>query len=240
MVAPAASPSLADFVGFRRRFRVCPQPNCVIASVEDDIHCMQVRIEHDGTHAIEVTAEQKRAPWTTCPGAIKKLIDTFDGVELAAFARRREKHQNCTHLYDLALLAAAHAHDTQVLEYDIYVTDPSNGVRKAEIWKDGEQLLAWSVKGTEVVEPEEIAGKGLFELSEWIGSLNPEEREVAKILRWANLVANGRIIPFEEQADATKMPPNCYTFQPQRAKEALRVGETRDFSHGLAEPLDGS
>lgn len=214
-----------------------------MAEVEDDIHHMKVSIEHDGQRAIRIDAEQPRAPWTTCPGAIKKLSDTFAGVGLGQFeiAKRAEKKQNCTHLYDLAVLAATHAFDSETLQYDVYVSDPVNGIRNAEIWSKGKQLLAWSLSGMDIEDPAELTGKGLFELSDWINSLSSkDEREAAKILRWASLIANGRIIPLEEQSDAQKMPPNCYTFQPEMAIEAKRVGRIRDFSSGKGEPLDGN
>jgi len=242
MVSPVAGPLAETFVGFRRRFRVCPGLYSVTAEVEDDIHHMKVRIEHDGERATRVDAEQPRAPWTTCPGAIRKLSDTFAGLVLGQFETesRAVKKQNCTHLYDLAVLAAAHAFDSETLLYDIYVCDPVDGIRKAEIWSKGKQLLAWSLADMELVDPTELGGKKLFELNEWINSLTgKDEQEIARILRWASLIANGRIIPFEEQSDALKMPPNCYTFQPEMAAEAKRVGRIRDFSYGKGEPLDG-
>jgi hypothetical protein len=75
-------------------------------------------------------------------------------------------------------------------------------------------------------------------LRSWIGSLGPPDEEAAKVLRWATMVAHGRLIPMDEQSDATQMPPNCYTFQPARAAVAKRVGEIRDFSSGAAQPLE--
>lgn len=239
-MADIAPPKRETFVGFRRRFRITPSESVVIAEVEDDIHHMIVCIEHDGQRAVKVDAEQPRAPWTTCPGAIEALKETFEGLELAAFASRAgKKKQNCTHLYDLAILAAARAHDSGVLQYDVYVSDPVEGRRKAEIWCKDRQLFCWTIADMEIVEPSELAGKGLFELNDWLRSLSSEgEQEAARVLRWASLVANGRILPFEEQSDALKMPPNCYTFQPDKAVVAKRVGRVRDFSRGNGEPLD--
>lgn len=62
-------------------------------------------------------------------------------------------------------------------------------------------------------------------------------REAARLLRWGNMLANGRTIPLSDQSDATKMPPNCYTFQPERAQVAQRVGDIKNFGPGGEEPL---
>jgi hypothetical protein len=71
----------------------------------------------------------------------------------------------------------------------------------------------------------------------WIDSLAPELQEPARLLRWGNMIANGRIIPLAQQSDATKMPASCYSFQPQRAVIAKRIGLIKDFSDGAVQPL---
>jgi hypothetical protein len=198
---------------------------------------MSVVVRHDGAVAEAVEAIMHRAPWTTCPGAERQLQETFTGVALADFPARGDKAVNCTHLYDLALLAASHAQDREPLVYDILVSDPEDGVRHAALRRDGETLLDWAEAGMEIVEPEALAGRRLLDLQSWIRELEPPLQEAARLLRWGNLLANGRSIPLEQQSDATRMPPNCYTFQPQRREQARRVGEIRDFSRDCVEPL---
>jgi hypothetical protein len=73
---------------------------------------------------------------------------------------------------------------------------------------------------------------GLFEMNPWIKTLPDRLAEAARLLRWGNVIANGRNIPLADQSDATKMPPNCYTFQPEMATTAVRVGVIKDFSSG--------
>lgn len=87
--------------------------------------------------------------------------------------------------------------------------------------------------------PAAIAGRTLLTLRDWIAGLPADEREPARLLQWASLVAHGRTMPLEAQSDATAMPPNCYTFQPERAVHAVRNGARRDFSDGSAVPLAG-
>jgi len=235
---PAAA--LESLPGFRRRFRVTPGPGWVRSEVEDDFHCMRVTLHHDGKTVTAVEPDLLRAPWTTCPGAPAQLRQTFTGVALDAFAARGDKTANCTHLHDLALLAAAHAGDTRPLVYDVLVSDPIDGLRRAEVRRDGVTVLGWTESAFRIVEPAELAGITLDKLRPWIDTLPPDQQEAARLLRWANMIANGRLIPIEKQSDATRMPSNCYTFQPERKAIARRVGITRDFSNGTAQPLDGA
>lgn len=230
-------PPLDQLPGFRRRFRITVASGRVQSEVEDDIHCMSVIVHHDGVVATAVEPEMRRVPWSTCPGALEQLKQTFTGVELKGFARRGEKQSNCTHLHDLAILAAEHAFEPSVV-YDILVSDPIDGKRRAELRRNGETILGWVEEGFKLIEPAEVAGLGLMDnMRTWIDSLSPLQQRAARLLRWGNMIANGRIIPLEQQSDATKMPPNCYTFQPDRAKVAKRVGVVRDFSGSAAEPL---
>jgi len=228
----------SEVPGFRRRFRVTPRPGRVVSEVEDDYHRMRVGIEHDGVVAISVAAELLRAPWTTCPGAAAKCEETFTGVALQGFPARREKAANCTHLYDLALLAAAHALDGATLVYDIAVSDPVDGRREAQIERNGEVVLAWSDAESRILAPAELAGLSIFDLRPWIASQPEERQEAARLLSWGSVIAHGRTIPMDRQSDASRMPPSCYTFQPERAVQAKRVGEVKDFSAGGEQPLD--
>jgi hypothetical protein len=232
------SPAIDDLPGYRRRFRIEPASSIVLTELEDDFHCMRVALHHDGRLVTDVEAEIARAPWTTCPGAVAELKRTFVGVPLTEFSSKGDKRINCTHLYDLAMLGAAHAFDDGVLVYDVLVSDPIDGKRCAELRRNGVRVLSLTEMKGRIVEPIELEGRMLLEMRPWIDSLEPGLQEAARVLQWASLVAHGRTIPMERQSDATRMPSNCYTFQPHRAAQAQRVGEIRDFSTGAAQPLD--
>lgn len=206
--------------------------------MEDDFHSMSVIVYHDGVTVSRIEPDMRRVPWTTCPGAQAQLQQTFTGLELEKFPERGEKRSNCTHLHDLAILAAAHAQDTETTLYDILVSDPLEGKRRAELRCNGEMVLSWVEAGFQIVEPEMLAGTPIDKLKPWIDTLEADQREAARLLQWGNMLANGRVIPLEKQSDATKMPPGCYTFQPERKHMAKRVGEIRDFSEGKKRPLD--
>lgn len=233
------NPPLDSLPGFRRRFRVTPAADSVTSEVEDDYHRMQVTLRHDGTRITAVQPRMIRAPWTTCPGAETQLKETFEGVALEACVARGEKTANCTHLHDLTLLAAAHAHDPRPLVYDILVSDPVEGRSRAELRRNGETALAWTLAGFKIVEPATLAGTGFDQLGGWIKTLDAPGQEAARLLRWGSILAHGRVLSMDRQSDARRLPSgSCYTFQPQRAPLAKRIVAVRDFSSSGQQPLE--
>lgn len=224
--------------GFRRRFVVSPGAGRVTAALEDDYHCMIVTLHHDGSKVTQIDTIMERAPWTTCPGAPEVLKATFADVALADVAARGEKRSNCTHLHDLAVLAAAHANDLAAMRYDILVCDPVEGLVTSEIRRDGVPVHRIEHRDNIVTAPNEIAGISLLKMRDWIDSLDGLEREAARLLQWGTILAHGRIIPMERQVNASRVPPNCYTFQPENKFSAIRVGQIIDFSEESLEPLD--
>ncbi len=207
-----------------------PSTGQITAAVEDDYHCMAVTLQHDGVRVTQVEALLHRAPWTTCPGAKAKLKSTFEGFELKEITAREQKQSNCTHLHDLAVLAADHAADSSLIQYDILVCDPMDGIITAEIRRDGRCIHRITHRDDIVMTPPEIAGISLFKLRGWIESLDGVEREAARLLQWGAILAHGRTTPMERQSDASRMPPNCFTFQPENAVNAVRIGTIFDFS----------
>ncbi|MDR3417293.1 MAG: DUF2889 domain-containing protein [Nevskia sp.] len=230
--------TIEQLPGFRRRIRITAGAGWVRGEVEDDFHCMQVTLRHAQGVVTAMEPVMERAPWTTCPGAVAQLSATFAGIELDRFALRGAKSENCTHLHDLALLAVAHAGDIEPIVYDILVSDPVDGWRDIELRRNGVPLLGWIERNGVITEPAELSGRRLDQLRPWIESLDPARQEAARLLRWGAILGHGRTIPMERQSDARRMPPNCYTFQPQRVAAATRCGAIRDFSRGPAKPLD--
>ena len=223
--------------GFRRSLMAVPGSGRVVAALEDDIHCMSVALEHDGERITSVEGRMHRWPWTSCPGAAEVLQRTFVGAQLAKAARPKEKPANCTHLYDLAVLAAAHALAERPMRYDIAVSDPVDGLVHAQLRCDAAPLLQWVLRDDVVIEPADAAGTPLGALRGWIDQLPSEMREAARLLQWASFIAHGRWIPMERQSDATVMPAKCYSFQPEVAPHADRFGLVIDFSADGTLPL---
>ncbi len=224
--------------GFHRAVLIEPGVGMVRASVEDDYHHMRVALLHDGERVAKVDAAMIRAPWSTCPGAQAALREAFTGIMLADIAGAGAKRTHCTHLFDLVLWAAAHAGDSRPTRYDAEVTDPVDGVRRLRLMCDTAPAMAWIERLGTLTEPHALVGRSLFELRDWIAAQPEQIAEKARILQWAGILAHGRQIPLSRQSDASRMPPNCYTFQPDRAAQALRTGEIRDFTSLSRRPLD--
>lgn len=223
--------------GYRRCLHVEAGEGAVVAQMEDDYHCMSVTLEHDGKRVTAVLPDMNRAPWTTCPGAPAKLVETFAGRLLAEVTARHDKQANCTHLHDLAVLAASHAHERGGFTYAMIASDPVDGERILDIRRDGVAVMQWVEREGVLVSPDAINGKTLMTLRDWISALPEAEREAARLLQWASIVAHGRTLPWERLYLAENMPPNCYSFQPERVAKATRVGKIIDFSGTGAAPL---
>ncbi|PEQ11840.1 hypothetical protein B2G71_15485 [Novosphingobium sp. PC22D] len=236
---PARDADAFALPGYRRAVLVEPEPGRVTALLEDDIHCMAVRLDHARGVVTRARAHADRMPWTTCPGAVAKLRETFEGAALSEVTARRDKKANCTHLHDMAVLAAAHAGDAAPLAFAIAASDPRDGVRILEIRRGGRAVHRWIERDGQLVAPPPLAGSSLLTMRDWIASLEGAEQEAARLLQWASLVAHGRTIPAARQSDASAMPPTCYTFQPDRAAHAQRTGVQYDFSTGSRRLLAG-
>jgi len=224
---------------FRRRILIEPSAGCVVAELEDDWHRMVVTLRHEDGVATLVQGEMKRWPWTTCQGAIERLADRFTGLPLASFARQGDKTSHCTHLFDLAIFAAAHAQEAQAIAYDITVSDPVDSRSEASLLRNGQEAMAWSLREGVLIAPEELAGTSLYKLGDWIASLDTRRQEAARILRWASILAFGRAMDIPEGLSATAFGGGtCYTFQPEQAELATRRADVpRDFSLSGILPL---
>lgn len=225
--------------GYRRRILIEPMPGRVTAELEDDYHRMVVALSHADGVLTAIDSDMKRWPWTTCPGAIEQLRATFAGAALADMARRGGKKQNCTHLYDLAVFAAAHAGEHAPIAYDIIVTDPVDGVRAAQLMRDGAQVLDWTLDGDLFFAPSDLAGRRIGDLNDVVDRLDPAGAEAVRILRWACILALGRAMEIPAGLPATAFPPgSCYTFQPEKAVVSTRrPGVDTDFSRPGMQPM---
>ena len=225
--------------GYRRRILIEPGPDCVTAELEDDYHRMVVTLRHRDGVIEHVESAMKRAPWTSCPGAMEQLKRTFVGQPIEGIARVRGKTLNCTHLHDLALFAAGHAGENTDIAYDIVVSDPVHDRRRATLDRDGDRVLDWTMDAVGFVAPPSIAGRSPYELNDWIATLDRAGQEAARILRWASMIAHGRQMDIPAHSSADRFPSGtCFTFQPGVAPGARRLaGADIDFSAPGRAPL---
>jgi hypothetical protein len=211
------------------------------AGLEDDFHrfLLQLTYESDVITALETRAE--RYPWSTCPDAGTLLTEQSVGRSLQVVASL-DPHSHCTHLFELLVLSAAHAQDTQALQFDLRVPDRQDNRTCATLNENGACVLRWEVNGTLIEGPGEWSGRELRQFSGWKKSLSTALAERAMLLRRALYISNGRAsraLSISRAADmgAARMGA-CFTYQMPRALDAFRSpGWARDFSRSGAEPL---
>ena len=229
--------------GLRRRILLQPEHDAVRGEVEDDFHHFVVTLHHDRERITHVSTAAPRHPWTSCPAAGDLLAARLRGVPLGEAAGFDSPYAHCTHMLDLALLAAAHARDHVPLLYSMFVADHASAPRSAQLWRGESIVLDWMLDGDQVA-----AGPGngnnLRRLREWLPELAPRLREPATVLRRAIFISSGRRFDYEDIDNAsalTRQVGACFTFQPERSGTALPMRGSRiDFTGGRAGPLASS
>ncbi|MEX0664534.1 MAG: DUF2889 domain-containing protein [Acidimicrobiia bacterium] len=231
---------------YRRRIRlVVTAPGVVEGGLEDDFHHFVVTLRHDGERVTAAEAGAERWPWTTCPDAAGPLR-TVAGMPLSlrclAIGEHADPKQNCTHMFDLAGLAVAHAARGGPVgtsrQYDVEV--PAGGLEGERIdirlWRDDELLHTWTVEGRTCLAPPP------FSEAQWRGgflrwadkTFPPEESEPVIVLRRGCDIGIGRGMDLDAVEAATELEPLmagiCYSMQPEQIAVALRnKGTIRDF-----------
>jgi hypothetical protein len=229
---------------FRRRLHWRALPGRVEAALEDSNHGFRLCLRHDGSHIVAVEAEPVRYPFMTCPEAVRS-VQHIVGLELGAVAAQRDslpQPGNCTHLIDMALLAAAHAGDagSPITErfYDIAVTDECDGVTQARIECGGQKVHDWTIRAHTIEQPAELAGKpamrGFYAWAAQAFSGMP--LEAAQALQRGYFVAQARrwsYEPIEQNPASTDGMPvgACYSYNTGAVERARRIkGSVRDYS----------
>ena len=214
-------------------------PGVVRAGVEDDFHHFNVTVSHADGRVTEVTSRDLRTPWTSCAQAgvmLNQLAGAPVSTDGAAVLGAIDPHGQCTHQFDLALMAVAQAARGGIRVYDIEVADPHDDVRRARIMRDGVVVLDWTLAGSTVLAPADHAGVNLRKLNMAALALaDPERAEILVALRRAVMISAGRGRNLDQYPSlhvfAEQMSGACFAFQPVRVDQGLRNrGTVRDFS----------
>ncbi len=226
---------------YRRRILLRAEGRRVTGDLEDDFHRFRVHVEHDGERVVRAEGEALRFPWTSCPGALVPLA-RLEGMRLALSSRAAHDHTDpraqCTHLFDLAGLAIAHAsRGPGTRDYEIEVPDRVEARTRATLRRDGQPFLHWEIEGSRIVAPEPFAGRSTRAgFLAWVQeTLAPDLAEAALVLHRACSISLGRLYDM----DAVEGPSAfglmaggvCHTFSPGTMEQARRiVGSARDLS----------
>jgi hypothetical protein len=227
--------------GFRRRILIVPQAGHVRADLEDDFHHFIVDVAHDGETITAVDTGAPRYPWTTCIAAGPFLAERLRGTPIAGAAGFDAQLSHCTHLFDLALLAAANTGEPGPIFYAAFVADPVDGQTRAELRRNGQLVLAWALDGQTILAPSPHAGRSLRALRTWGVDLAPGDREQALILRRAVFLVQGRRFDPNTVGTAAQMTQQrgvCFTYDPARSANSYPIVESKlDFTREAEPPL---
>lgn len=226
---------------FRRRLHWQARPGCVSVALEDSNHGFRLQLHHDGQQITQVVAEPVRHPFTTCPEAVVN-VRQIEGLllsDVAALRARLPQPANCTHLVDMALLAASHAADLdQERHYDIAVEDEKDGLTVACISCNEQPIHTWTIREHTLQTPPELAGKPVMRgFYPWASThYTGLALEAAQLLQRGYFVAQARrsvYLPIEDYpARSDGMPIGaCYSYNTGAVERGLRIhGSVRDYS----------
>jgi hypothetical protein len=219
----------------RRHELVAVDDRTVIAGMEDDMHRFEMTLRHDGRAVTAVEGRAVRWPWTPCadsPSALDALVGMPLDPSPTAVGGWADSHSNCTHLFDLAGLAVAHAarHSAggdERRSYLAVVPDWFQPPYDAWIVRDGVLVLRWTIDGTSIGAPEPFTGVALAGgFVAWCREhLDDDATEAAFLLRRAVWMSPARHIDLErfDTADQSHVKHGvCFTAQPERLSIARR------------------
>lgn len=230
---------------YRRRVRLHNEtPTRTVGELEDDFHHFRVELHHDGERIVAADGFHYRGPWSTCaesPAPLRAIEGHPLSSRASAVGGYTPARANCTHLFDLAGLAVAHATRGAgaTRQYDIELTDPSGprAEQHATLWRDGEQVLWWRLEDREVVGPDEWKGAPLrVKFIAWAEErLDTDLAEAAIALRRIVDIAIGRTNDMDRHVEGAvtagnMAPSTCYTYSaPVIVRSIRQKGSARDF-----------
>lgn len=234
---------------FRRRIRLQGLPGKVVAELEDCCHGFRTSVYHNGEVVTDIQAEALRIPLTTCGGATE-AITSLIGISLnssaSAINRQVDPRANCTHLYDLSLLAISHClRGETIRQYDISVDDEQDQPGQTILSRDGEVIFNWQTTNWIIQAPAQLAGNSLFKgFANWATSAFRQElQEAAFVLQKGYFVAQSRRYDINNMAGTpvanhTFMHGACYSYNPGVVEDAYRTENcARDFTDSAEQLL---
>ena len=168
---------------YRRHIRLDAHGRQVVGELADDAQHFRVRLRHDGQRVVALDGEAVRHPWNTCAEAINPLR-ALEGMVLShrctAVGEVANAGEQCTHWFDLAGLAVAHAAARRVSrEYRCAVWGEPGADVHATLERDGAPLLTWRLEGMTIRGAAPFEGRSLTgEFMAWAESeLDPDLAE---------------------------------------------------------------
>jgi hypothetical protein len=226
---------------YRRHIRLDAHGRQVVGELADDAQHFRIRLRHDGARVLSFDGDAVRHPWSTCAEAIDPLRE-LGGMPLSrrctALGEFANARHHCTHWFDLAGLAVAHAASARASrEYRCAVWGAPGEIATATLERDGEPLLSWQVDGMVIRGDPPFDGRSLKgEFQAWAEAELPQDlAEAAIVLRRAAYIAPVRFYEldrFASPGDVHAVAGQCFTYTDGVAQRAQRQrGSKRDYTH---------
>lgn len=228
---------------FRRKIIVDATGNSVFAAIEDDFHHYEIVLTHDHAAVTATKATSRRTPFVTCAEAGGQLALLTGHPISTRPTGLPDPHHQCTHMFELAVIALAQAVRGGRREYDVAVPyRVLGGQGSATLHCDGKLLFDWVLDGDVVTAPAEFAGSNIRTLARWAEAhCDDEALEAVRVIRRGIHVSSGRSATQHLNSNAVDLKQvrgACYVFQPERVEFGVRgPDKPRDFSTDAAAPL---
>ncbi len=219
---------------FRRRIRLTKGEGFVLGELEDNSHAFKSTLYHDDHKVTDVQGEAIRYPMSTCPGAIeplRKIIGMTLGQAAGELANKLKPRSQCTHLFDLTVLAYRHLQrDAAQCTYDIQMNDEDGAEQVLQVYREGVSVLEWTVKQWRIVAPEFLAGNTISQgFSKWLETVwsgNEQQKEYAWLAQKGYLVSQARMFDINKLGGTREfvnpsMVGICHTYSEEQIEHAV-------------------
>lgn len=226
---------------FLRGVRLTHSGRSVFGELEDSMHAMRCRLDHDGTKVTAIEPEFIRLPMTTCPGA-RTNLQSVVGVDLCtplrSFYGEGRPRENCTHLYDLAWWMIAHTQRTESQRrYEVVIPDRPQRTGPVTLLRNDEEILRWIVTEDVIEAPSLFAGRSILRsFTQWaLTNFDGDFLEAILFTQKAFFVSKSREIDIPALAGPLKkedeaMKGVCWSFSSPQFESARRVNSERRLS----------
>ena len=238
---PTPDPSYGTNI-CRRAVRLTNVDGATIGELEDSVHAIRCRVEHDGERITAIDADFVRQPMTTCGGAmdqLKSLVGTPLSTPLSEFYADGRARMHCTHGYDLVWWTIAHANrDETVRRYDCATPDHPPG-REVEVSLrvNGAPMLNWRVLDDIILGPEPFAGRHAMKgFVGWaVANLDGDMLEAALVLNKGYFTSQSHLYlqkPGPMGEVAQRFAGTCWTYMSPRLEQTGQTLSRRHFPEG--------
>lgn len=225
-----------------RAVRLTNFEGATIGELEDSVHAIRCRVEHDGEKVTAINAEFVRQPMSTCGGAmgqLETLVGTPLSTTLTQYYADGRARLHCTHGYDLVWWTIAHANRAEtVRRYDIATPDHPPGQEvEVSLKVNGVPTVSWRVCDDIILGPDPFTGR--HAMKGFVGwateNLEGDLLEAALVMNKGYFTSQSHLYIQQRgtMGEIAKIFANsCWTYQSPRIEVTEQTMSRRYFPDG--------